>query len=122
MVIFFPYGSNAIQTLREARASHLAMMWYGFLLFVPFSVCFHSFPVLCTYAFYDVQPLAFLFLLQVEVPHRTTNGILVKEAITTPSIVLLGVEEELLNGGVTKEVEQPIQDVQPILSSVPLAI
>ena len=63
----------------------------------------------------------FLFLLQVEVPHPTTNGILVKEAITTPSIVLLGVEEELPNGGVTKEVEQPIQDVQPILSSVPLA-
>ena len=72
------------------------MMWYGPLLFVPFSVCFHSFLVLCTYAFCDVLPLAFLFLLQVEVPPPTTSGTLVKELTTTLSAVPLSVEEEPL--------------------------
>ena len=66
--LFFPYSPNVSQTPREARASHLAMMWYAPLLFVPFSICFHSFPIQCTYTFCDVLPLAFLFLLQVEVP------------------------------------------------------
>ena len=84
------------------------MMWYGPLLFVPFSVCFHSFLVLCTYAFCDVLPLAFLFLLQVEVPPPTTSGTLVKEVITAPSAVPLGVEEEPLNGGVIEKVRQPM--------------
>ena len=61
-----------------------------------FSVCFHSFPVLCTYAFYDVLPLDFLFLLQVEVPPPTTGGTLVKEVIITHSAVPLGMEEALV--------------------------
>ena len=58
---FFFCNPNVSQTPRDARASHLTMMWYGPLLFVPFSVCFHSFLMLCTYAFGDVLPHAFLF-------------------------------------------------------------
>ena len=61
-----------------------------------FSVCFHSFPVLCTYVFYDVLPLDFLFLLQVEVPPLTTGGTLVKEVITAHSAVPPGMEEALV--------------------------
>ena len=56
---FLPCNPNASQTPKEARVSHLVMMWYGPLLFVHFSVCFHSFPMLCTYTFCDVLPLAY---------------------------------------------------------------
>ena len=52
--------------------------------------------MLCTYAFYDVLPLDFLFLLQVEVPPPTTGGTLVKEVITTHSAVPPGMEEALV--------------------------
>ena len=65
--------------------------------------------------------LLFFSFLQVEIPPPTTGGTLVKEVIIAPSAVPLGVEEEPSSGGVTKEVGQPMQDVQPILSSVPLA-
>ena len=87
------------------------MMWYGPLLFVPFSVCFQPFLVPCTYAFYDVLSLVFLFLLQVEVPLPTASGTLVEEVIATFSGVSPVVENEPLSGGVTKEVGQPMQDV-----------
>ena len=85
---------------------------------MPFSVCFHSFSVLCTYAFCDVLPLALLFLLQVEVPPPTTGGTLVKEVMIASSAVPLGMEKE---PDVTKEVGQLVKDVQPILLSVPSA-
>ena len=67
----------------------------------PSSVCaffclLPLFKVLCTYAFYDVLPLDFLFLLQVEVPPSTTGGTLVKEVITTHSAVPPGMEEALV--------------------------
>ena len=52
--------------------------------------------MLCTYVFYDVLPLDFLFLLQVEVPPLTTGGTLVKEVITTHSAVPPGMEEALV--------------------------
>ena len=77
--------------------------------------------MLCTYAFCDVLSLVFLLLLQVEVPPPTIGGTLVKEVIIATSAVPLGMEEEPPSGGVTEEVGQPMQDVQPILSSVPLA-
>lgn len=64
--------------------------------------------MLCTYAFCDVFPLAFLFLLQVEVPPSTIGGTLVKEVITAPSAVPLGMEDEPPSGGVTEEVGQPM--------------
>ena len=64
--------------------------------------------MLCTYAFCDVLPLAFLFLLQVKVPLPTTNGTLVKEVIIAPSAVPPGMEEEPLNGGVIEKVGQPM--------------
>ena len=65
--------------------------------------------------------LLFFSFLQVEIPPPTTGGTLVKEVIIAPSAVPLGVEKEPSSGGLTKEVGQPMQDVQPILSSVPLA-
>ena len=124
---FLPCNPNASQTPRETRVSHLVMIWYGPLLFVHFSVCFHSFPVLCTYTFCDVLPLAyssfFLFLfsfLQVEIPPPTTSGTLVKEVMTAPSVVPLGVENEPPSGDVTEEVRQLVKDVQPILPFIPL--
>ena len=86
-------------------------MWYGPFLFVPFSACFHSFLVLCTYAFCDFLPLAFLFILQVEVPPPTTGGTLVKEVTTALSTIPLGVEVDPPSGEVTEEVGQPVQDV-----------
>ena len=49
-----------------------------------------------------------------------SGGTLVKEVITTPFAVPLDMEEEPLSAGVTEEVRQPMQVVQPILSSVPL--
>ena len=58
---FFLQSKTQVRTLRKEKVSHLAMTWYGTLLFVPFSVCFHPFPMLCSFAFYDVLPLAFLF-------------------------------------------------------------
>ena len=84
----------------------MVMMWYDPFLFVPFSVCFQPFLVLCTCAFYDVLSLVFIFLLQVEVPPPTTGGTLVEEVIATPSTVSLVVKEEPPNGGVTEEVGQ----------------
>ena len=86
---------------------------------MPFSVCFHSFLVLCTYAFCDVLPLAFLFLLQVEEPPSTTGGTWVKEVMTIPSIVPPSVENKPSSGDVTEEVGQPVKAVQPNLLSVP---
>ena len=58
----------------------------------PFSICaffvhFHSFSVLCTYVFCDVLPLAFLFLLRVEVRPLMIGEIQVKEVMATPSAV-----------------------------------
>ena len=99
------------------------MMWYDPLLFVSSSVCFHLSLMLCTYAFCDVLSLVFffLFLLQVEVPLPTTGGILMEEVTTAPFAVSLVMEEEPPSGGVTEEVGQPMQDVQPILPSTPLA-
>ena len=76
--------------------------------------------MLCTYAFCDILPLAFLFILQAKVPPPTTGGTLVKEVTIALSAVPLSVEEEPLSGDVTEEVGQPMQDVQPILPSVPL--
>ena len=74
---FLPCNPNTSQTPREAKVSHLVMMWYGPLLFVHFSVCFHSFPVLCTYTFCDVLPLAyssfFLFLFFLFVGGNTSS-------------------------------------------------
>ena len=49
-----------------------------------------------------------------------TSGTLVKEVTTAPSAIPLGVEKEPLSGGVIEEVGQPMQVVQPILSSIPL--
>ena len=57
----------------------------------------------------------------MEVPLPTIGGTLVKEVIINTSAVPPGMEEELPSSGVTEEVGQPMQDVQPILSSVPLA-
>ena len=57
----------------------------------------------------------------MEVPLSTIGGTLVKEVIIATSAVPPGMEEEPPSGGVTEEVGQPMQDVQPILSSVPLA-
>ena len=50
-----------------------------------------------------------------------TGKTLVKEVITAPSVIPLDVEKEPPSGSVTKEVGQPMQGVQPILPSVPLA-
>ena len=50
-----------------------------------------------------------------------TSGTLVKEVTIAPSIVPLGMEKEPPSGGVTEEVGQPMQVVQPILSSILLA-
>ena len=80
---------------------------------MPLSVCFHPFS--------SSVYLCILFLLQVEVPPSTTNGTLGEEVIATSSVILLGLEEEPPNGGMTKEVSQPMQGVQPILQSIPLA-
>ena len=95
------------------------MMCYDPLLFVSSSVCFHLSLMLCTYAFCDVLSLVFFFLffLQVEVPPPTTSGILMEEVATAPSAVSPVMEEEPPSGGVTEEVRQPMQDVQPILPS-----
>ena len=95
------------------------MMCYDPLLFVSSSVCFHLSLMLCTYAFCDVLSLVFFFLffLQVEVPPPTTSGILMEEVATAPSAVSPVMEEEPPSGGVTEEVGQPMQDVQPILPS-----
>ena len=99
----------------------MVMIWYGPLLFMPFSVCLQPFLVPCTYAFYDVLSLVFLFLLQVEVPLPTASGTLVEEVIATFSGVSPVMEKEPPSAGVTKEVGQPMQDVQPIPPSIPLA-
>ena len=50
----------------------------------------------------------------MEAPPPSTSRPLGEEVITTPSAVLLGVEEEPLSGGMTEEVSQPMQGVQPI--------
>ena len=57
----------------------------------------------------------------MEVPLPMTGKTLVKEVITAPSVIPLDVEKEPPSGSVTKEVGQPMQGVQPILPSVPLA-
>ena len=57
----------------------------------------------------------------MEVPLSTIGGTLVKEVIIATSAVPPGMEVEPPSGGVIEEVGQPMQDVQPILSSVPLA-
>ena len=62
--------------------------------------------------------LLFFSFLQVEVPPPTIGGTLVKEVKIASSAVPLGVEKE---PDVTKEVGQVVKDVQPTLSSVPLA-
>lgn len=98
------------------------MMWYSLLPLVPFIACFHSFLVLCSCASCDVLPHTLIFLLQVKVPPPTTSETLVKEVMTTPSVVPLGVEKEPPSGDVTKEVEQAAKDAQPTLPSAPLAV
>ena len=50
-----------------------------------------------------------------------TGGTLVKEVITAPSAVPSNVEEVPPSGGVTEEVGQPMQGVQPILPFIPMA-
>ena len=60
--------------------------------------------------------------MQVKVPPPTTGGTLMKEVMTTQSVIPLGVEKEPLNGDVTKEVGQAVKDAQPTLSSAPLAV
>ena len=57
----------------------------------------------------------------MEVPLPTTSGTLMEEVIVAPSAVSTVMEEDLSSGGVTEEVGQPMQDVQPILPSAPLA-
>ena len=89
---------------------------------VPFTACFHSFPMLCSYAFCDVLPHTLLFLLQVEVPPPTTSETLVKEMMTAPFAVPLGVEKEPPSGDVTKEDRQAAKDAQPTLPPAPLTI
>ena len=59
---------------------------------------------LCTYAFCDVMSLAFLLLLQMEIPSPTTGGTLEEEVIAALFTVSLGVEEEPPSGSVTEEV------------------
>ena len=93
---FLSCSPNASQTPRNARVSHLVMMWYELLPFVPFTACFHSFSVLCTYAFCDVLPHTLLFLLLVEVLLPMIGGTLVKEVMTAPSVIPLGVERSPL--------------------------
>ena len=88
--LFLPYSPNTSLTPREARVSLLVMMWYVPLLFVSFSVCFHYFPIPCTYVFSGVLLLAFLFLMQVEVPPPTMSGTLVEEVIIAPSAIPKG--------------------------------
>ena len=88
-------------------------MWYGPLLLVPLSVCFHPFS--------GSMYLCIIFLLQVEVPLPTTGGSLEEEVITAPSGVFPSVGEEPPNGGMAEEVGQPMLGIQPILSVVPLA-
>ena len=104
-MVFRSYSLNASQTLKETRVNHLVMMWYDLLPFVPFTACFHSFSVPCSYAFCDVLPHTLLFLLQVEVPPLTTGETLVKEVMTTPSAVPLGMEKEPPSSDVAKEVK-----------------
>ena len=57
----------------------------------------------------------------MEVSLPTTGGTLVKKVMTTPSTIPIGVEKEPPSGDVTKEVGQPVKDVQSILPFVPLA-
>ena len=47
----------------------------------------------------------------MKVPPPMTGKTLVKEVITTPSVVPLDVEKEPPSGSVTKEVGQPMQGV-----------
>ena len=120
---FLSCSPNASQTPREARVSNLVMMWYNLFPLVPFTACFHSFSVLCSYVFCDALPYTFLFFrLQVEVPPPTTGETLVKEVMTTPFVVPLRVEKEPFSGDVTKEVGQVVKDDQPTLPSAPLAV
>ena len=56
----------------------------------------------------------------MEVPPPTIGGNLEEEMAVAPSAVFPGVGEELPSGGMTEEVGQPMQGVQPILPSVPL--
>ncbi|KAL4620007.1 hypothetical protein ACB092_06G122900 [Castanea dentata] len=81
---------------------------------MPSFVYFYSFLMPCTCAFCNVLPLAFLFLLQVEVPPLMTGGTLMKEVTTASFAVPIG--------GVIEKVWQPTQDVQPIFSSVSLVV
>ena len=98
------------------------MMWYSLLLLVPFIACFHSFLVLCSCASCDVLPHTLVFLLQVKVPPPTTSETLVKEMMTAPFAVPLGVEKEPPSGDVTKEDRQAAKDAQPTLPPAPLTI
>ena len=81
---------------------------------------FYLLPTFSGAMYLCILSLVFLFLLQVKVPPLTTGGTLVEEMIATPSNVSLVMEEEPPNGGVSEEVGQQMQDVQPILPSIPL--
>ena len=50
----------------------------------------------------------------MKAPPPSTSGPLGEEVITAPSAVLPGVEEKPFSGGMTEEVSQPMQGVQPI--------
>ena len=71
----------------------------SFYLFSPFS---------------SVVYLCILFLLQVEVPPPMIGGTLKEEVAATPTAVFPSVGEEALSGGMTEEVRQLMQGVQPI--------
>ena len=57
----------------------------------------------------------------MKVPPSTADIISEEEVVVVPLVALLSMEEEASSGGMTEEVGQPMQGVQPILPSVPLA-
>jgi len=113
---FLPYSPNASQTPREAGVSCPVMMWYDLLLFASTLLwCYvlMHFVMFCYLFFFSFCRWRYL--------PPTTGGTLVEKVIAAPSAVTSGVEEEPPSGGMTKEVGQPMQSVQPILPSAPLA-
>ena len=62
-----------------------------------------------------------LFYLQVEVPPPTIGRTLEEEVVTTSFASFPGIEKEALGGGMVEEIGQPMQGVQSILSTIPLA-
>ena len=92
------------------------MMWYGALRIF---LCLFS-PLLGT-VYLCIYIYIILFYLQVEVPPPTIGRTSEEEVVTTSSTGFPYIEEKASGGGVVEEIGQPMQGVQSILSTIPLA-